>query len=211
MLIPPQDSARNLLSLVFENVEASVIVCDVEQTFPIHEHVAGLNDLGALGSRIEHLLWRWRNEESHLFGSERVFHIEDAHARVLVGGEDDLRTLEAVGAILVQVMRTEVSTLCTVVFLRRCREGRDSDRVGRLAYVDYPGVFDLVGAIVRDALVSNNGELAIGQGETGMCSAAEGRAPVAMGDQLRLRGIADVEEGEAAIAPGAIRRRAGDN
>jgi hypothetical protein len=55
-----------LLPLVFEDVEATVVVGDVEDALEIHEDVAGLDLLLARGTWVEHPLRRRRHIERHL-------------------------------------------------------------------------------------------------------------------------------------------------
>src|SRR5260221_6015926 len=78
------------LALVFEDVEAGVVVRDVDQSLLIHEDIAGLNLPRALGARIVHLRWRWRYVEGRLPWLEWVADIEGAHAGVLIRGKNQL-------------------------------------------------------------------------------------------------------------------------
>src|SRR5262245_61741894 len=88
---------------VFEDIETSVVVSDVEQPVATYEDVAGLNLLLAGWARIEHLLRRWRRIKRHLPRLKLIANVEDAHACVLVGGEDQLGALERAWPVLVQV------------------------------------------------------------------------------------------------------------
>ena len=67
------------------------------------------------------------------FGSIGVGNIEDAHAGILLGGEDQRVGLEAAGPVLMQIMRAEMAALGGIVGFGRRRQRCDRDRVRRLA------------------------------------------------------------------------------
>src|SRR5690349_10502018 len=98
---------RTRLASVFEDIKTSVVVGDVEHPVAIYEDIAGLNLLLARRARIEHLLRRGRHIKRHLLRLKLIANVEDAHTRVLIGGEDQFGTLERAWPVLVQVVRAE--------------------------------------------------------------------------------------------------------
>ena len=82
-----------LLSFVCEDVESRIVIGHVEQAFRIDEHIAGLDDLGAFRPGVKHTLGCGRDEIGYFFGPEGVFHIEYPNAGILIGCEDQFRTL----------------------------------------------------------------------------------------------------------------------
>jgi hypothetical protein len=66
-----------------------------------------------------------RHESTDLLGPVRVGDVEHAHARVLVGGEDQLGADQAAGPVLVDVVRAEMAALGDIVGFGRGREGGD--------------------------------------------------------------------------------------
>ena len=111
---------------------------------------------------------------------------------------------EGVRPVLVYIVRAEVRALLAVVRLVRRREGRDADRIGRLANVEHPDVFDAVLAIVEHRLVGDHQQVAIRQRQAIVSAASERRRPVVVLDQLRLAAVGDVHHDEPAVAPRAV-------
>src|SRR4029450_10644918 len=126
------------------------------------------------------------------------------HRGVLVGDEDEPVADEAAGPVLVQVVGPEVPALGAVVDLGGGGQGGDAHRVDRLPDVEHPGVLDLVGAVVGDPLVGHDAQVAGGQGQGRVGAAAEGRRPVAVGQQPRGGRVGHVVDGQAAVTPGAV-------
>ena len=101
------NGAPGPLAGVFQNIETCVVVCHIDQTLFIHEDITGLNDLRAGLAWIIHFRGRGWHKIAHLFRTERIRDIEDAHTSVLVGREDQFRTLETARTILMQVIRLD--------------------------------------------------------------------------------------------------------
>ena len=87
-----RSSASNALEL--ENVEPSIRVGEIHSPGAIDVAVAGLDDLGPVGTRIHHVRRIWRDIVTDLAGLERVLDVIRAHARIVVGREDQPRALE---------------------------------------------------------------------------------------------------------------------
>src|SRR6516225_11926484 len=107
-------------------------------------------------------------------------------------------------------MRTESSRPAEVPLLRRWQSGN------RHRVFLGPQIYDecmkqALRAFLGIRLVGHNSQLSAGQGKRSVCAAWKRRTPVYVGNQLRLRGVAEVMDGEATVAPGPLAAIAGRN
>ena len=181
---------------VLQNVEPGVPVADVDQPVARHEQVRALGRARDVRPRIDQLGRRRRHPRRHLARRELVGDVEDAHARVVVGGEDRRLALQAVGPVLVQVVRPEGAEPAEVAARRR-RQRRNRHRVLGRAHVHDEGVERALGAALGVGLVGHDDELAARQRQRRVRAAGVGRRPVEVRQQLRPRRIAQVVNREA--------------
>ena len=95
-------------------------------------------------------------------------------------------------------MRAEFSSLGAEVFLARCRQRRDRDRVGRLPHVHHPGVGEPLGAAVAGRFVGDHRQPAPRQRQRRMRAAGIGRRPGAVRQQFRLGRVRQVHHRQPA-------------
>src|ERR1700733_1475462 len=145
----------------FHDVQAGIRVRAINQLIAVHEDISGLDDSRAPRTDVLHFSRRRRNERADLGRLVRVSDVEHAHARILVGCEDPLRTDEASGSVLMNIVRSEMRALRHVVDFRRRGHGGDADRIGWLPNVEQPGEFHAVGALILHSLVDDDEQVSI--------------------------------------------------
>src|SRR6185437_14130356 len=91
-----------------------------------------------------------------------------------------------------------------IVLVRRCREGRDADRVGLDLVVEYPDGLEPIFLIVEHRLIDNHEQVATRQRKSVVRTTAERWSPHFVSDQLWIRLVLHVDHGEAGVAPAAI-------
>ncbi len=146
------DCSSVLMPRPFQNVEAGVEVGDVEEPVRLHVDVAGMQDrLRRIRPRIHRAGRGRRHEVADLLRPVLVADVENPDARILVGREDNLRTLVRVRPVFPEIMWPEVSALGDVVLVGRDRHRRDGHRIDRRADVDHPRMLHRLGADVLHA------------------------------------------------------------
>src|SRR5437867_3629106 len=188
---PSAITVRMSGSLELQDGEAGVGVGQVHEPVPVDVAVGGLDHLRPVRARIDHALGIRRHVESDLARLERIVDVVDAHTCVVVRREDQARALERAGPVLVKIVSAEVAALGTVVRLGGLGHRRDADGIARLAHVEDPDVAQAVATVGAGRLVANNEQVAIGQRQGRVRAAAEGRIPVPVNDQPRLRRLGD--------------------
>src|SRR5712671_3750470 len=189
---------------VFHDVKPSIVIRAIDNPIAVDEYIRGLNDAGAVGTMVDQAPRRGRHQRADLDRAVLVADVEDPHARILIGRENELRAHEAAGAVLVDIVRTEMRALGLVVCFGRGREGRDAHGVAGRADVEQPDELEPVLLMIEHRLVEHHQQVAIGQRQAIMGASPEGRAPVAVRDQLRRAAVGDVDHDQPAVAPGPI-------
>src|SRR4051812_37393032 len=133
-------SPSSLEPFVLQDVKPRVLVGQIHESIAVDIAVGGLQHLRPVRPRIHHLRRVGRDVERDLFRPGLVGEVVDPHARVVIGGEDQLGALECARPVLVQVVRAEKSSLRAVVGFAGLRERRNDFRIGRLAHVVAPDV-----------------------------------------------------------------------
>src|SRR5713226_6590801 len=143
-------------ALELENVEAGIGVRQIHETVAIDIAVAGLNHLRPVRAWIHHARGIGRYVESDFARLKRVLDVEGAHARIVIGGENQTRALERAGPVFVQIVRAEAAALGAIIRLRGLREGRDADRIAGLANVEHPDVAQSLTAVGEGRLLAED-------------------------------------------------------
>src|SRR5262249_6662184 len=188
----------------FDDVEAGVVVGAVEEAGGIDEHVGGLDDPRAIGPVIHHARGRRRHQCADFVRPVRITDIEGPHARILVGGKDQLRADEAPGPVLVKIVRTEVAALAHIVLFRRRGEGGNTDRICLCPVVEHPDELEPILLMIEHGFIEDDEQIAVRQRQAIVRAAAERRRPIAMGNALGPRAIGNVDHHHAGVAPGRV-------
>ncbi len=104
-----------------QNIQASVRVGEIHESIPIHETITRLDHLRPIRPRIEHSCRIGRHKITNLARLKRVLDIEHANASVVVGCENETRTLESARPVFPKIVYAEISALGAVVGFRRNR------------------------------------------------------------------------------------------
>ncbi len=125
------------LAGIFDNVHsAPAPIREIDQFVRIHKEVIGFG--GFLAG------WGWRYKVTDLSWLVRITDVCDTHAGIEPGGEYELLALEAVGVILMHVVRAEAQRTVVeafpggVLWRLGLREATDHDRLTLVTDVDNP-------------------------------------------------------------------------
>src|SRR6185312_16014230 len=190
-------SKRTWSGAKLENVQSSIVVGAVDQAGGIDAHVGRLDNLGAVGTVVDHARRFRRHQGADLFGPVRIANVERAYAGVLIGGKDQLGAHEGARPVLVDVVRTEVPAPARVVGFRRRRKGGDADGVFPLAVVKHPNELEPVLLMIEHGLVENDQQVAVRQWQAVVGPTAERRRPVAVRDEVWARAVCDIDHHHA--------------
>ena len=125
------------LAGIFDNVHsAPAPIREIEQVVRIHTAVIGFG--GFIAG------WGWRYKVTDISWLVRITDVCDTHAGIEPGGEYELLALEAVGVILMHVVRAEAQRTVVeafpggVLWRLGLREATDHDRLTLVTDVDNP-------------------------------------------------------------------------
>ena len=98
------------LALVLHDIESSVEIGAIYNPVLIYKNVSRMKHTRPVGSRVDKARRRRRDHGAHLDRVILVPYVEDPNPGVLVGGKDQFRADEGTRPVLVNVVRTEMST-----------------------------------------------------------------------------------------------------
>ena len=110
-----------LFAVPLQDVEAGVVVGNIDQAVLGHEEIRRVPDFCATSQRLHPFSWLRRDEVTNFLGAVLVGDVEHADTGALPGGENGCRLLESSRAVFVQIMRAELPAQLDVVLVRRGR------------------------------------------------------------------------------------------
>src|SRR5262249_30120729 len=169
-----------VLTLELQDIEAGIGIGQIHHALRVDEAVVRLDDLRSTWARIEHAFGVWRHVIADLARLEGIVDIVSSNAGIVIRRKDEARALEPAGAVLPEIVRTEIAALGAIIVVARDRQGGNAYRVGGHPHIEYPDVTQPLATVGEVGLVGQHEQIALGQRQRRMRAAAERWVQVAV-------------------------------